>query len=268
MQELPAGGLKLRGRSFSPAELAWIRELVARSPEEHRCAFSKRVCVHLGWVQPNGRLKDQACRTVLLQLHRVGYLTLPPPRRPPVRRRPVTPWTEQTAPRPPWSLAPREVRGEHFAVVSGGRERPRERLWNEFVARYHYLGRGVVVGPQIKYLVEVSGQSVACLGFASAAWKVAPRDRWIGWTPNEREQNLRYVLNNVRFLILPWVRVQNLASRLLSLAVRRVADDWARHYAYRPVLLETFVQTDRHRGTCYQAANWILAGETKGRGRW
>ena len=266
MKELLAGGLRLRGRDFSVEELEWILELVASSPGQHRSALSRMICERLGWVQPNGRLKDQACRAVLLHLHRAGYLTLPPPRQLRVLRRPTV-LSERTAPRLPFPVEPREVRREHFTVVSGSPDRSLNALWNEFVERYHYLGRRLLVGPQMKYLVEVRGQPIACLGFGGAAWKVEARDRWIGWTPAQREKNLRYIINNVRFLILPWVQVKNLASRLLSLAVRRVPDDWERRYAYRPVLIETFVETARHRGTCYQAANWVCAGETKGRGK-
>jgi hypothetical protein len=140
-------------------------------------------------------------------------------------------------------------------------------LWNEYVDRYHYLGHRLVVGPRIRYFVEVRGQPVACLAFGGAAWKVEPRDRWIGWTHEQRERSLLYIINNVRFLILPWFRVKNLASHILSLAARRVPDDWEERYGYRPVLMETFVQADRHVGTCYKAANWILVGETKGRGK-
>ena len=143
----------------------------------------------------------------------------------------------------------------------------REKLFNEYIERYHYLGYGVPLGPHIKYFVSVRHEPIACLAFSGAAWRVEARDRWIDWSDEQRRRNLHYVVNNTRFLILPWIKVPNLASRLLSLAAKRLPDDWHRRYAYRPLLLETFVHTDRYPGTCYLAANWILAGHTKGRGR-
>jgi hypothetical protein len=160
---------------------------------------------------------------------------------------------------------PKKVTAADFRLA--GEMKGGHTLWNEFVERYHYLKFGIVVGPQVKYFVELRGEPIACLSFGGAAWKVEARDRWIGWSADQRKEHLRYVVNNVRYLVLPWVSVKNLASRLLALAARRLPDDWQRLYGYRPYLLETFVHADRHAGTCYKAANWILVGETKGRGR-
>jgi hypothetical protein len=154
---------------------------------------------------------------------------------------------------------------EHFHIAT--RRHGAEALWNEYVERYHFLKFGVVVGPRIKYFVKLRGEPVACLSFGGAAWKVAPRERWIGWTSEERTRNLRLIVNNTRFLVFPWIQVKNLASRLLALAARRLPADWEQQYGYRPLLLETFVHSERHAGTCYKAANWICVGETKGRGR-
>jgi hypothetical protein len=125
----------------------------------------------------------------------------------------------------------------------------------------------VPVGPHLKYFVALDGEPIACLAFGGAAWRVEARDRWIGWESEGRERNLRYVVNNTRFVIFPWIQVRNLASRLLALAARRIRDDWLERYAYRPLLLETFVDAERHRGTCYRAANWLCVGYTKGRGK-
>ncbi len=111
------------------------------------------------------------------------------------------------------------------------------------------------------------GQILALLGFGAAAWKVAPRDRWVGWSRRTREQNLHRVVNNARFLILPWIRCRNLASKLLAMAARQIPEDWQKRYGYRPLLLETFVQASRFRGTCYRAANWVHVGQTQGRGK-
>jgi hypothetical protein len=257
-------GVTIRGRTFSREEILKIREIVGSSPSDHRNDLSKKVCQALGWYQENGRLKDRSCRDVLLRLQQAGLLHLPTPRHPPRPRRPI-PLTARTDPRLPFPLEPREVGLEHFRIATGIKSE--DALWNEFVERYHYLKFGTVVGPQIKYFVEVRGEPVACLSFGGAAWKVEPRDRWIGWTVEQRKRNLRYVVNNTRYLVLPWARVKNLASRILSLAAKRLPQDWQQLYGYRPCLLETFVHTERHAGTCYKAANWILVGATKGRGK-
>ncbi|MDA2924916.1 DUF4338 domain-containing protein, partial [Acidobacteria bacterium AH-259-L09] len=146
-------------------------------------------------------------------------------------------------------------------------ERKASHLWNEYIDRYHYLGYQPLPGAQLRYFARANGSILALLGFGAAAWKTAPRDRFIGWTPEQRERNLHLVVNNARFLILPWVHSRNLASRLLAMAARRLTDDWQQRYGYRPVLIETFVETLRFRGTCYKAANWIYLGETQGRGK-
>ena len=260
------GPIKLRGRVFSQAELLQIRSIVESSPGDHRFALSKKVCEALDWRQDNGRLKDRSCRDVLLKLNDAGFLCLPTRRQPPRLRRPI-PITSKTDPKPPPTLGPRDLDVHSFSIVTASGCRTDEKLWNEYVERYHYLRYGVPVGPHIKYFVRFEDEPVACIAFSGAAWKVAPRDSWIGWSPADRERNLRLIVNNSRFLILPWIRVNNLASRLLALAIRRLPDDWHRLYAYRPVLAETFVHADRHAGTCYRAAGWTCVGLTKGRGK-
>ncbi len=164
-------------------------------------------------------------------------------------------------------FGPLDIESTSFLVVSGTGDVERERLWNEYVERYHYLGYGVPLGPHIKYFVTVAGEPMACLSFAGAAWRVEARDRWIGWNGEQRERNLRYIVNNTRFVIFPWVQVRNVASRLRTLAAKRIGADWHRLYAYEPWLLETFVDAERYAGTCYRAANWLLVGYTKGRGK-
>jgi hypothetical protein len=260
------GGMTIRGRSFTRQELLQIRTVVEESPDSHRFAISKQVCEILDWRQRNGRLKDRACRDVLTRLHEIGFLRLPAPRRPAVRRQPI-PITERTLPRPALSINPLEVDRMSFSIVTGCGDAEQERLWNEYVERYHYLGYGVPLGPHIKYFIHVRQEIIACLSFAGAAWRVEARDQWIGWSDEQRKRNLYGVVNNTRFVIFPWAEVPNLASRLLSQAARRLPDDWHRLYAYRPVLLETFVHAERFTGACYRAANWTLVGHTKGRGR-
>jgi len=140
-------------------------------------------------------------------------------------------------------------------------------LWNEYIDRYHYLGYTPLPGAQLRYFVHSGDQVLALLGFGAAAWKTAPRDDYIGWDTATRKKKLHLVVNNARFLILPWVRSKNLGSKVLSMASRRICEDWLTRYNYEPVLLETFVEKERFLGTCYKAANWIYVGDTKGRGK-
>lgn len=265
-EKVQDGPLVLRGRRFSEAELALIRKTVSEHGEEGRTALSVRICRLLDWHQDNGRPKARSCRDVPLRLEGRDLLKLPPRKTTPRRRRPI-PITTRSDPRRPFALTARDVRTEHFRILTARGRRADETLWNEFIERYHYLGFGVPVGPHIKYFVEIAGEPVACMAFSGAAWKVAPRDLWIGWTHEQRKCGLRYIVNNTRFLILPWIRVKNLASRLLSLACQRLREDWRQLYGYRPLLVETFVRSDRHAGTCYKAADWLDLGDTQGRGK-
>ena len=248
--ESTAARITIRGRSFAPEEILQIKALVEASPDDHRFALSKKVCAALGWVQPNGRLKDRSCRDVLRRLQQLGFFRLPAPRRPPVKRRRI-PLTIRTAPGVALCVRPRSIGLASLSVVTGCGDPQKERLWNEYVERYHFLGFGVPLGPHIKYFITLGAEPVACLAFAGAAWRVQVRDQWIGWSDEQRRRNLRYVVNNTRFVIFPWVNVPNLASRVLGLVARRIQDDWLLRYAYRPLLLETFVDTQRHVGTCF-----------------
>ena len=256
--------LTVRGRTFSQDEVRRVQHIVESSIGEHRFAISKKVCAALGWLQENGRPKDRSCRELLRRLDQAGIIRLPPPTHPLYRRRPI-PLTDRTAPRLAFAIEPRDIGWDQFTIATGSARA--EKLWNEYVERYHYLKFGTVVGPQIKYFVELAEEPVACLSFGGAAWKVEARDQWIGWTLEQRRSRLRFVVNNTRYLLFPWIQVKNLASRILGIAAKRLPTDWHNRYGYRPVLLETFVHADRHAGTCYRAANWIMVGETKGRGR-
>ncbi len=259
-------GMTLRGRHFTAAELLQIRALVQAAPSTaHRFAISKQVCEVLNWRQPNGRLKDRACRDVLARLHEIGFVRLPPPRRPAVSRRLVR-FTAATDARPRFSIQAGDIERASLLAVSTS-DAKQNRLWNEYIERYHYLGYGVPLGAQVKYFVHFEQEPVAALGFSGAAWRVEARERWIGWSDAARQRNLRYVVNNSRFLIMPWVESPNLASRVLSLAARQLRLDWQARYGYQPLLLESFVASERYRGTCYRAANWVEVGHTKGRGR-
>jgi len=252
------------GRLFTAEDLQRIRDLLLAHPEYNRVQLSRRVCRELGWLRPDGRPKEMSCRVAMLRMHREGIITLPPPQSVNGNGRcrlRLTPASDPREPitRPAGRLDPLCLHPVQTPAESS--------LWNELIHRYHYLGYKPLPGAQLRYLVFAGTDLLAALGFAAAAWKVAPRDQWIRWTPPQRQQNLHLVVNNARFLILPWVRSPNLASRILATAARQLPADWLARYGYQPVLLETFVQTDRFHGTCYRAANWISVGLTQGRGK-
>ncbi len=255
------------GRDFTVAQMTLLRTLIA-SPEGYsRRALSRVFCQRIGWYKPDGGLKDMMARCAMLAMHRDGLITLPPRRQAPTRRQPIVfgPETEPPQSSVPTTLddvQPLSVR----IVVSGTAEGQR---WNQFIARYHYLGYQTLVGAQMRYAVEDRhGHPIALLGFSTAAWKLAPRDRFIGWTAEQREQNLPRVIDNPRFLILPWIRIPNLGSHLLAIMKRRLPEDWTTRYGVTPVLIETFVQIPTYTGAVYQASGWIRVGTTQGRGRY
>lgn len=205
----------------------------------------------MNWVKPDGLPKVMSARVALLRMERDGLLRLPAPTHSynPSRK---AAFTDLGAPQPELSCSVQEISSLTLQRVT---TRAESKLWNELVARYHYLGYQVLPGAQIRYLVKNEERLLGVIGFAAAAWKVAARDSFIGWTPEQRAARLYLVVNNARFLILPWIHVPNLASRILSLAAQQVYRDWPELYGYRPVLLETFVERQRFAGTCYKAAN-------------
>mgnify|MGYP000464291937 CR=1 FL=1 len=250
------------GREFSEEEVDWIRDLISTSPRISRRALSIRFCEHWGWRKPDGGLKEMSCRVALLKMHRQGLILLPVPRGILNKAHIHTQRSFLTLPKPAIRKKARECR-LRLEVV----ERPGLKLWNEFIDRYHYLGYTTLPGAQLRYFVKDDDEILALLGFSAAAWKTAPRDSFVGWDSDRRRQNLHLVVNNSRFLVLPWVQSRNLASRILSLAGKKLPYDWEARYHYRPVLLETFVDKERFEGTCYKAANWIYVGDTRGRGK-
>jgi len=253
------------GRDFSAADQATIGALLAGQPTANRARLSRLVCEALEWRRPDGRLKDMSCRVAMLRMQAHGLIQLPPPQKRNHNGRPYHRRTPQAEPERLVLVASVGALADlRLELVT---DRTHSHLWNEYIDRYHYLGYQPLPGAQLRYLARANDRVLALLGFGAAAWKTAPRDRFIGWTAPQRQRHLHLVVNNARFLILPWVRCRNLASRLLSLATRRLAQDWQDRYGYGPVLVETFVQTPRFRGTCYKAANWIYLGETQGRGK-
>ena len=252
------------GRLFTTQEMDWIRQLMVSEPKLNRAQLSRQVCSELHWLRPDGQSKEMSCRVAMLRMQRDGLITLPPPQKGNGngRRRPRL--TAASDPKELLSLPARAVMPLEFRTVDTPGD---SSLWNELIERYHYLKYQPLPGAQMRHMVFHDAYLLAVLGFSAAAWKVAPRDRFIGWDDEQRRRNLHRIVNNSRFLILPWVKVRNLASCILAAAAKRVGNDWMERYGYEPVLLETFVERSRFRGTCYRAANWIYVGDTQGRGK-
>ena len=256
------------GRPVRQDDLDLIRSVLGDFAGLSREELAATVCEWLSWTRATGRVKARECRAWLERLDTAGLITLPPKR----IGRPVGSRTE----------VPVTARGEAQAGVTGtvrdvapiAIERvtttDQRRLFRELVGRYHYLGHAVPFGAHLRYLVYASRparQVVGCVQFSSAAWRMAARDRWIGWEDRTRARQLPRVVNNSRLLILPWVRVKNLASTILSRTARALSADWRQAYGVTPVLLETLVDPARFDGASYRAANWIVVGTTSGRGR-
>jgi hypothetical protein len=259
---------RYRGRAVSVAEVEFIRQLIASQPGINRRQLSLKLCEAWQWKQANGAPRDMVCRGLLLGLERSGQLELPAAqhvhRNPPTRRsankgEPVLEPPDTTQLDVPLG----EIRPLEFRQVRRGPEEP---LFNHLIAEYHPLGYTRPVGEHLKYMVYAAGRPVACLAWSSAPRNLSARDRYIGWTPEARRRNLRYLAYNPRFLVLPWVQVKHLASHILGQMARRLAGDWERLYHHPVYFLETFVDTEKHRGTCYRAANWVVMGRTAGRG--
>ncbi|MHB1555125.1 MAG: Druantia anti-phage system protein DruA [Acidimicrobiales bacterium] len=255
--------LRYCGREFSTKELARIAELAASLPT--RRAIADALCDALCWRRPDGRRKDMSARVALLRMERDGLLTLPPPRNANGNGKIAR---YQTPPQPRLPLvtpASFEALGAVELVVVS--TKAASKRWRELVSSYHYLGYTPFAGAQLRYLIESRSGTLGALGFAASAWACAPRDAHIGWDARQRKARLHLVVGNARFLILPEVRVQNLASHVLSRVARRLRTDWQAAYGYAPVLAETFVEAGRFTGASYRAANWIYVGKTKGRGK-
>ena len=252
------------GRLFTAEEMDWIRALMVSEPTLNRAQLSRRVCSELRWLREDGGSKEMSCRVAMLRMERDGLITLPPPLKGNGNGRRQPRPTPASDPKTHLSLSAGELGPLVFRPVDTPSD---SALWNELIERYHYLRYHPLPGAQIRYLVYGRQHLLAAMGFGAAAWRVAPRDRFIGWTADQRRAGLHRIVNNARFLILPWVTVRNLASRILAGVAKRLPNDWESRYGYRPCLLETFVQRDRFRGTCYRAANWIHVGDTQGRGK-
>jgi hypothetical protein len=257
--------LQYRGREVTDADAAFLQDLIARHPQASRCALSRLVCQAWNWVQPNGAPRDMVCRGLMLALHRAGHIMLPEQRYVPhnplsQRGRPASVTLEAEPIHSPLkALLPLT-----FRQVRRTQEEP---LFNGLIQMHHYLGYTQPVGEHLKYMVFSGDRLLACLAWSSAPRHLGPRDRFIGWSKEQRGRNLRFLAYNPRFLILPWVQVPHLASHILGRMARILPADWERIYGHDVVYLETFVDPTRYKGTCYRAANWTVLGQTTGRGK-
>ena len=259
--------LYVQGRELEAKDLEWIRQLIDAHPSWNRTKLSGYIAQSWQWRNHAGQLKDMACRTMLLKLEQKGLICLPARQRSnnSCPGRPVVLLMAQPLVEP---IESQLSILEPLSVVAA-QSRAELSLFDWLLWRYHYLPYSSgAVGENIKYLVfDCRARPLACLLYGAAAWKLSVRDQFIGWTKQQREANLCYLANNLRFLILPWVRVKNLASRLLSASLSMLSGHWQLKYGHPIYLAETFVECERFRGTCYRAANWSWLGQTQGRGR-
>lgn len=257
---------KFRGKEFTSGDIIVIQNYVSIYYDRGRTYISKEICKHLDWVQPNGWLKDRACRDVLIQLEKLNLITLPPSKlhrsstntRISVRTPIIKKQKKYLIDYQPLTSLPSEV----TLVFSKGNIE--EEIWNELVKKYHYLGHKVIVGRCIKYMIVTDNKILGAIAFSSPAWRLASRDSLLfslGFNINEIRDR---VLNNSRFLLLPNASVKNLASMVLSKATKKIVNDWNEFYSIEPLVVETFVQPSRFLGTCYQASNWLEIGTTQG----
>ena len=257
--------LKYRGRTVTTTDMLYIQELIAAHPGESRRRLSQKLCEAWQWKQPNGALCDMVCRGLLLTLDRAGEIELPP-----VRYVPHNPLARRVRPAPvlidttPVEGCLGQFQPLELAQVRRSGDEP---LFNSLLEAHHYLGYEPPVGEHLKYLVWAQGRPLACLAWSSAPRHIGARDRYIGWNQEVRRRNIRLIAYNTRFLILPWVRVPHLASHILGRMATQISGDWQRMYGHPIYFLETFVDPERFRGTCYRAANWVWLGQTTGRGK-
>jgi hypothetical protein len=258
-----------RGRIITDSDIAFIRQLIDDNPTSTRRALSKKLCEAWNWRQANGALRDMVCRSLMLALHRSGHIELPA-----VSQTPHNPLARRGAERSkpaaalidtrPIKINLAAIRPLEFHQV---RHTEEELLFNSLLDQYHYLGYAQPVGEHLKYLIYALGRPIACLAWSSAPRHLGPRDRFIGWSAEARRKNVRFLAYNTRYLILPFVEVEHLASHILGRIAQVISADWDRLYRHPIHYLETFVDPARFRGTCYRAANWKVLGLTQGRGK-
>jgi hypothetical protein len=257
--------LSYRHRVITNEDLVFIRQLIAANPQSSRRNLSEKLCQAWNWVQANGALRSMVCRGLMLMLHRQGLIELPA-----VRQANLNPFVDRAVPAQvsvddgPLDMSLADLGTLEIRQV---RRTPDETVFNALMQQHHYLGYTQPVGEQLKYMVFAQGRPIACMAWSSAARHLGSRDKFIGWSKSARLANIGMLAYNTRFLILPWVTVPHLASHLLGRIARRLSSDWQTVYAHPIYFLETFIEPERFRGTCYKAANWTLMGVTTGRGK-
>lgn len=251
------------GRTFSPEDIELIKWARKKYSKLSRHEFVGTVCELINWNTPSGRAKSQPCMEFLEQLESEGIIQLPPLQ--------ISKQRKCRVHIPSLEFNTSEITGEvteygsiRLTIAQPGTELKR---WRAYVNQYHMLGDKTVFGSRLQYFVKSGDLELGCLQFSASSWALEEREKWIGWTVDDRKTRLNLIINNSRFLIFPWVHIRNLASKALSVAAKQIQEDWLREYCYAPVLLETFVDLAHFKGTCYKASNWIYLGETKGRGR-
>jgi hypothetical protein len=258
--------LRYRGKNITTVEVEFIRALIAAHPGLSRRKLSTKLCQAWNWVQANGQWRTMVCRGLMLALHRAGRIELPP-----VRWVVSNPLAQRRQPAPAlnlnWEPIQKPLRDLGPVEIRQVRRRPEEKLFGSLMEAHHYLTYTQPVGEHLKHLIYVRGTPVACLAWSSAPRHLAPRDRFIGWSKEQRQAGLHWLAYNTRFLILPWVKVPHLASHLLGRVAQVVSEDWQRLYHHPIYLLETFIDPERFQSTAYRAANWIYLGRTTGRGK-
>ena len=258
--------LTYRKKAITPADIAFICQVIEKHWDEGRTAISRRLCEALNWRQPNGYLKDGVCRGLLLKLEQEGHITLPP------RLLFINKTRNKKNKQTTFDFSPVPItvplRDLGHIDLRQVRRTPEEKLFNNLIRQYHYLGYTQPVGEHLKYLAYAGDRVVACFAFSSAPYALTCRDTFIGWSPEARERNRHLLAYNSRFLILPWVQVPHLASHLLGRVARTISEDWQSLYHHPILWLETFIDTERFTGTCYLASNWIELGLTSGRGKY
>jgi hypothetical protein len=257
--------IKYRGRTATTEDIELINRIKLQCPDESRRSLSVKFCKATGWAQPNGNLCDMVARGYMLTLERAGYIDLPPKKKNPpnplaLRKKPDLIDTNEAA----INAKLKDTLPLKFIQV---RRSKLEKLFNSLIEQYHYLGYTQPVGEHLKYIIYSANRVVACIAFSSAARHIGPRDAFIGWDAKTRRQNIGLICYNIRFLILPWVRVPYLASHILSKIAKIISNDWNKLYNHPVYYIETFVDKERFLGTCYKAANWQYLGDTKGLGK-
>lgn len=250
---------RYRSRQLTSKDIDFIKATINKHYTKGRTKISRILCEAWVWVQPNGKLKEYPARDLLLRLEEHGFIKLPP-------RKNCTINLKQKSYKQIPLFIKKELcgnAGDYPAPVISLGSQDRY-LWEYLVHHYHYLGLSTLVGEHVRHIVFINDQVVACLAWASAAWKVRARDEFIGWDENVKRKNLYLIANNTRFLVLPWIRVKHLASKVLSQSLKRLSSDWQKKYAHPVYLAETFVDNARFKGICYKAANWRCVGQTSG----